>query len=600
MTAQQITEEVLRYLNDDSYQYAILIDGEWGCGKTYYVQEILTKEIEKVDTRKIKYISLYGCKTVQDIQEDIVWSLTDDAKKKIHERLGTEPKGTRIGNKVFLSTKRIVSGLAQHFDFDTKVYNIISDWLEIKSYIFVFDDIERCDCPINEVFGYINGLVEHENAKVILVANEREIAVKASTENIASQYAVALSDQINWPPKQSLLGVPIREPQGKIDFEELERRRNLLFPSEEYDGVYRKIREKLIGVTLVYEPDMRSIFEALIKKSAMSEDVKQILIDGLGTIKSTLDTYGHHNLRTFQFFLSKAKYLCEKAQNIEELKEEYKEGALVFIIYDCLIWAVMFKGNYQPPTDLFRKAEYESRKKSQSIELYVRTGEFEEDFFKREMLGYIEEELINKLQNDDPLFLLSNQYYFHKQEWCEEQIQYIMERLKENRYTISQYVTVLIALARLIELGFSADYLTNAKELMLSNIPNMQTVYKINLGAYNHLHSSIREMIQPIVVELNNAIIGQDEKLKYSSISGILMQENWVDLLEEYSGVKHSGFVPNKMVFSAAPAQLWLEAICGSMPDNLDLFRRWLGRQYPCDFVRSELIDDIRIIQEVQ
>ena len=65
MTEQQIKEEVLRYLKDESYQYAILIDGEWGSGKTYFVNNILTKEIKKQEEktekpRSVKYISLYG------------------------------------------------------------------------------------------------------------------------------------------------------------------------------------------------------------------------------------------------------------------------------------------------------------------------------------------------------------------------------------------------------------------------------------------------------------------------------------------------------------------------------------------------------------
>lgn len=64
MTEQQIKEEVLRYLKDESYQYAILIDGEWGSGKTYFVNNILTKEIKKQEEktekpRSVKYISLY-------------------------------------------------------------------------------------------------------------------------------------------------------------------------------------------------------------------------------------------------------------------------------------------------------------------------------------------------------------------------------------------------------------------------------------------------------------------------------------------------------------------------------------------------------------
>ena len=37
MQEKQVSEEILRYLDDDNYNYAVLIDGEWGCGKTYFV-----------------------------------------------------------------------------------------------------------------------------------------------------------------------------------------------------------------------------------------------------------------------------------------------------------------------------------------------------------------------------------------------------------------------------------------------------------------------------------------------------------------------------------------------------------------------------------
>ena len=63
MTEQQIKEEVLRYINDNLYNYAILIDGEWGSGKTFFIKNTLSKEIEKQEEgrekpRAIKYISL--------------------------------------------------------------------------------------------------------------------------------------------------------------------------------------------------------------------------------------------------------------------------------------------------------------------------------------------------------------------------------------------------------------------------------------------------------------------------------------------------------------------------------------------------------------
>lgn len=92
MTEKQITEEILRYLKDVSYNYAVLIDGEWGSGKTFFANNILTKAINKQEVnlktnRSVKYISLYGCKDMTDVQENIAWSFAEDARKKIKNRV---------------------------------------------------------------------------------------------------------------------------------------------------------------------------------------------------------------------------------------------------------------------------------------------------------------------------------------------------------------------------------------------------------------------------------------------------------------------------------------------------------------------------------
>ncbi len=46
MTEQQVTEEVLRYIDDNSYNYAVLIDGDWGTGRTYYAKNGLKDAIK--------------------------------------------------------------------------------------------------------------------------------------------------------------------------------------------------------------------------------------------------------------------------------------------------------------------------------------------------------------------------------------------------------------------------------------------------------------------------------------------------------------------------------------------------------------------------
>ena len=67
---------------------------------------------------------------------------------------------------------------------EVSIYDLISEWYDFSKYIFIIDDLERCDCPLNEVFGLLNELVEHASAKLILVANEKEISGVAEPCNL--------------------------------------------------------------------------------------------------------------------------------------------------------------------------------------------------------------------------------------------------------------------------------------------------------------------------------------------------------------------------------------------------------------------------------
>lgn len=51
MQSEQIINEVKRYLEDENYRYAIMIDGNWGCGKTHFVLHDLTSAIKEYEEK---------------------------------------------------------------------------------------------------------------------------------------------------------------------------------------------------------------------------------------------------------------------------------------------------------------------------------------------------------------------------------------------------------------------------------------------------------------------------------------------------------------------------------------------------------------------
>ncbi|MBS5285347.1 MAG: hypothetical protein KHY46_16115, partial [Clostridiales bacterium] len=76
MQEKQIIDEIIRYLQDENYRCAVMIDGNWGCGKTHFVLHDLKVAIEEYEEknskRNIKYIS----QTVDKVGAGIVSSTT--------------------------------------------------------------------------------------------------------------------------------------------------------------------------------------------------------------------------------------------------------------------------------------------------------------------------------------------------------------------------------------------------------------------------------------------------------------------------------------------------------------------------------------------
>lgn len=609
MTDNQIIQEVLRYLEDDAYRYAVLIDGEWGSGKTYFVKNHLITEIDKHEqikdkARKIKYISLYGCKTVQDIQENIVWCVAEDIPQKVFEKCFPaklrKKKTTNSANQagVAIVTRKIANAVIKLKSPKTNPYELVSDWLNIKNYVFVFDDIERCSCPINEAFGFINGLVEHEGVKVILVANEEEICRVTDNSSDALEYLVAVQNEIKWPNEETSLGNH-KSGESKVELRDLEKRRNNLFPQKDMTGDYRKIREKLIGVTLRYSPDMPGICTTMVKQAPLTVEKRSVLLEQMGTIQSVVRLYNHHNLRTFQFFLSKITYLMEQIDNCP-VPDKMQHTVLSEVANECFRATVKYKANVRPP-----KWEQEQNVmqgiKFPSIRVYVEKGEFQSEIMNNEVADYVKE-LENAITADDPFNLLSNEFYLHPQTWCQEKMALLLNRLRDNEYPRHMYLRIIVLLCRMKKYGFSQKYLDDAKKYMIKNVERVSDAEIIETN-FLHLFDDEIELgtqIKQIAEDINQAITESNGQKRQSSITGILKDEKWASELEEYLNPRgEMYYTSEEPVFCQADCTLWMEAIKNSSLEEINIFRSLLGRIYPHNYRKESAKSDIPILRKI-
>ncbi|WNY89206.1 P-loop NTPase fold protein [Leclercia adecarboxylata] len=160
-------DSVINYLNyyffgDSITDYAVLITGSWGSGKTYFIKnKIFIDDKERV---KPLYVTLNGVTSITEI--------TDQFFSQLHPRLSS--KSVRMLG-VFAS--RILNGYAgTEVSKDVDDKSIVKDvFLNINNRIIIFDDLERCLIPIQSILGYINSFVEHDGCKVLIVASEDDI-----------------------------------------------------------------------------------------------------------------------------------------------------------------------------------------------------------------------------------------------------------------------------------------------------------------------------------------------------------------------------------------------------------------------------------------
>lgn len=176
MTYNELNNYILNYVEKDKTGRAIMLTGEWGSGKSYYIKNTLKPFLEDADSgeHKCVIVSLYGFTDLSEISKAIYMELRTIKKETISET-GTITKtvGKIVGKTIF-------NGLVSMLGFDIgnisendlqKVYESIN----LDNKLIVLEDMERTQIDIVNLLGYINNMCENDNVKILLVANEEEI-----------------------------------------------------------------------------------------------------------------------------------------------------------------------------------------------------------------------------------------------------------------------------------------------------------------------------------------------------------------------------------------------------------------------------------------
>lgn len=151
-------------------QYAVMLDGAWGAGKTWFIKDFINK-LDSEAKERVLYVSLYGVTKPADIEDAFF--------QQLYPRLSN--KKIKYGYSIF---KSFLKGtLKIDLDGDGKDDGALQISLpEVEKFsthpertLLIFDDLERAKMPPEELLGYINQFVEHEGRRVIIIANEKKL-----------------------------------------------------------------------------------------------------------------------------------------------------------------------------------------------------------------------------------------------------------------------------------------------------------------------------------------------------------------------------------------------------------------------------------------
>lgn len=333
---QHIADFLDGFLNvSNKPDYAVLITGDWGSGKTYFIKKYLggDKKVVKdwlTDCEKyvVLYVSLFGAKSRADMDGRIL--------EKLHPILKSEkikvftssfpiigmiagasspiPGGAAIGEKIGNDFKCFTNAFRKSLLKEKQKK-------DFKNLVVVFDDVERADMPLPELLGFLNEYVEHLHVPCILLADEKvwkeinesqKIHQKKITGNIGK------NDKVNLIVKKS-----INQTLHSLSSTE----------------------EKVVGKKFQIQTSPEEIIEAWFPENKngttiFGDEIYELLKPHKALLKSVLEKSPKHNYRAFKQSIEDLKiFIGPNFKNIpKELLAKEELNSLIFADFLCSVY----------------------------------------------------------------------------------------------------------------------------------------------------------------------------------------------------------------------------------------------------------------------
>lgn len=504
MDVEEIEDKVREYLKDNLDNYAILINGGWGTGKTFlyenHIRNVINKnEVGKTDGKRDIYISLYGMRTIQELSDELLSSYIMFSKLRAQKN---HKKNIEKAQTVLSMFTKSIKINIKCVDIDiSKFVSEAKHLFDINQLVICFDDFERCEIPINTLFGYINSLVEHHKCKVIILADEKNIGKIHANTNVEAKYSTILTGnrKINFVNK--VQNQKDKENNEDLSILQLKNYNEELY-SENY--LYRDIKEKVVRRTYNYRPDITkvilSISEEKDRKRIPNDEYRKYIHSKATKISGYFNSAGTNNLRVIFLWIKNFEsiYLCakEKICNCEfydYILNEYMQYSIwKFVSKELnipLLHVERDRGfyNYSYREEVyFARSEYTKISAYYFIDAWIVNGIKDEKglVYDAEKLEYRKrkEEIYKKNEARSTGTELSNLYNWRYMEDNEitRSVDGMLEELKDNKYVFRDYANIVTLLYKLKnEVGFKNIKIEKFVRVMNNLIAKDDKIYDL-------------------------------------------------------------------------------------------------------------------------
>lgn len=293
-------DELIYYCEEKEPVGALMLIGEWGCGKTYLIEHELSDKLK--ESHVIIRVSLFGISSIEAVAT-LVKQLWTDASLNDKGAVGAWANKARQFKEKFAPLAKTNETADAIFSLSASDFVTISNTIGEKPVVLVFDDFERCRLDAIDLLGVINDYCENQKFHTIIVANEERLLKQEEQKEFSDSKNGRSGSNTRNANNESDSNRPV-----EVNVQLENPRANQLS--------YLEIKEKIIQRTINYIPDYYSIIDSIVENYVTDDpDYKGFL----SAHKEEL-----HNLFSVGIPVSEAEF--EKMEMSDEEIEKIRSG----------------------------------------------------------------------------------------------------------------------------------------------------------------------------------------------------------------------------------------------------------------------------------